>query len=89
MQYPTSRFSLKLSAHCCPSHYLSSCLQDSESLKRFLHKEDIKQLPSEEEVWEVPKPPEPDITAERGMEGTQSDTSLLRLKRDHVTSYCY
>lgn len=38
-------------------------------------KEDIRELPSEEEVWEVPEPPKLDITLERGTEGTQSDTS--------------
>lgn len=51
-------------------------------------KEDIRELPSEEEVWEVPEPPKPDIALERGMEGTQSDTSntsSLHLKQDHAT----
>lgn len=32
-------------------------------------KEDIRELPSEEEVWEVPEPPKPDIKLERGTEG--------------------
>lgn len=50
-------------------------------------KEDIRELPSEEEVWEVPEPPKLDITLERGTEGTQSDTSSLHFKQDHATFY--
>ncbi|XP_056911618.1 uncharacterized protein wu:fj29h11 isoform X2 [Takifugu flavidus] len=40
-------------------HFLSflvTSMDDSESLKQFLLKEDIGELPSEEEVWEVPEP---------------------------------
>lgn len=48
-------------------------VQDPASLKTFLHKEDIRELPSDEEVWEVPEPPRPDINLERGTEGTQSE----------------
>lgn len=33
---------------------------------RFLRKEDIKELPGEEEPWEVPEPPKPEINLERG-----------------------
>lgn len=44
------------------------CLQDHESLKRFLGKEDIRELPSEEELWEVPEPPKPEMNLERGTE---------------------
>ncbi|RXM31499.1 hypothetical protein EOD39_1724 [Acipenser ruthenus] len=35
---------------------LMSCLDDEAALKRFLHKEDISDLPENEEKWEVPKP---------------------------------
>ncbi|XP_041077227.1 protein NO VEIN-like isoform X2 [Polyodon spathula] len=35
---------------------LMSCLDDEAALKRFLHKEDICDLPENEEKWEVPKP---------------------------------
>lgn len=31
-----------------------------------MHKEDIKELPSEEEKWEVPEPPRPEVNLERG-----------------------
>uniref|UniRef100_A0A8C9SPC0 Wu:fj29h11 n=1 Tax=Scleropages formosus TaxID=113540 RepID=A0A8C9SPC0_SCLFO len=34
------------------------CKQDAASLKRFLNREDIKELPAEEEKWEVPEPME-------------------------------
>ncbi|XP_029102419.1 uncharacterized protein LOC108939853 isoform X1 [Scleropages formosus] len=37
---------------------LISCLDDAASLKRFLNREDIKELPAEEEKWEVPEPME-------------------------------
>lgn len=50
-------------------------MQDSESLKRFLLKEDIGELPGEEEVWEVPEPRR-DNTLERGMRRTQAYTYL-------------
>ena len=71
------------------------CLQDSESLKRFLLKEDIKELPSEEEVWEVPEPTRPDNALERGTGGKQSvfphtahtsPTSSLHLSKTIITN---
>ncbi|KAM7382188.1 hypothetical protein PAMA_012854 [Pampus argenteus] len=49
-------------------HFLSSLitsLNDPGALKRFLHKEDIRELPSEEEQWEVPEPPRPELHLER------------------------
>ncbi|XP_034717175.1 protein NO VEIN isoform X2 [Etheostoma cragini] len=49
-------------------HFLSgliTSLSDQGSLKRFLGKEDIRELPSEEELWEVPEPPKPEINLER------------------------
>lgn len=49
-------------------HFLSgliTSLNDPGALKRFLHKEDIRELPSEEEQWEVPEPPRPEIHLER------------------------
>lgn len=45
-------------------------MQDPRALKRFLAKEEIRELPSEEELWEVPEPPKPDIPPERGTEDT-------------------
>ncbi|KAK2885132.1 uncharacterized protein wu:fj29h11 isoform X1 [Channa argus] len=39
---------------------LITSLDNPGALKRFLHKEDIKELPSEEEQWEVPEPPRPE-----------------------------
>uniref|UniRef100_A0A3Q2WHL7 Wu:fj29h11 n=1 Tax=Haplochromis burtoni TaxID=8153 RepID=A0A3Q2WHL7_HAPBU len=38
---------------------------DGRALKRFLAKEEIRELPSEEELWEVPEPHKPDIPPER------------------------
>lgn len=32
------------------------CVQDQRLLKRFLDDKDVKELPSEEEPWEVPMP---------------------------------
>ncbi|XP_061561757.1 uncharacterized protein wu:fj29h11 isoform X5 [Phycodurus eques] len=44
---------------------LIASLSDPAALKRFLIKEDIRELPSEEEQWEVPEPPRPEVTLER------------------------
>ncbi|XP_077406198.1 uncharacterized protein LOC144038026 isoform X2 [Vanacampus margaritifer] len=44
---------------------LITSLNDPASLKRFLVKEDIRELPSEEEQWEVPEPPRPEVTLEK------------------------
>lgn len=43
-------------------------MQDPRALKRFF--EEIRELPSEEELWEVPEPHKPDIPPERGTEDT-------------------
>ncbi|KAM9837751.1 uncharacterized protein ACBR49_018381 isoform 2-T3 [Aulostomus maculatus] len=37
-------------------HGLITSLDDPAALKRFLHKEDIRELPPKEEQWEVPQP---------------------------------
>ncbi|XP_054612764.1 uncharacterized protein wu:fj29h11 isoform X2 [Dunckerocampus dactyliophorus] len=44
---------------------LIASLSDPGALKRFLMKEDIRELPSEQELWEVPEPPRPEVTLER------------------------
>uniref|UniRef100_A0A3Q2Y8U5 Wu:fj29h11 n=1 Tax=Hippocampus comes TaxID=109280 RepID=A0A3Q2Y8U5_HIPCM len=44
---------------------LITSLGDPAALKRFLIKEDIRELPSEEEQWEVPEPPRPEVTLEK------------------------
>ncbi|XP_055006163.1 uncharacterized protein wu:fj29h11 isoform X2 [Boleophthalmus pectinirostris] len=43
-------------------HFLSgliTSLHDHAALRRYLQKEDIRELPEEEEQWEVPEPPKP------------------------------
>ena len=48
------------------------CPQDPASLKRFLKREDVQELPKEEVPWEVPEPPRPELppgTREGGREG--------------------
>ncbi|XP_045924345.1 protein NO VEIN [Micropterus dolomieu] len=52
---------------------LITSLSDAASLRRFLLKEDIRELPAEEELWEVPEPPKPDIYLDRGTEGAYTD----------------
>ncbi|XP_061912312.1 uncharacterized protein wu:fj29h11 [Entelurus aequoreus] len=44
---------------------LITSLSDPGSLARFLLKEDIRELPSGHEQWEVPEPPRPEVTLER------------------------
>ncbi|KAF1374253.1 hypothetical protein PFLUV_G00248000 [Perca fluviatilis] len=59
-------------------HFLSgliTSLNDQGSLKRFLGKEDIRELPSEEELWEVPEPPKPVINLERVLSRSYSSIS--------------
>ncbi|XP_034083344.1 protein NO VEIN isoform X4 [Gymnodraco acuticeps] len=59
-------------------HFLSgliTSLDDERSLKRYLAKEDIRELPSEEELWEVPEPPKPDIILERAPSRSYSSMS--------------
>ncbi|XP_029953318.1 protein NO VEIN isoform X2 [Salarias fasciatus] len=49
-------------------HFLSgliASLSDPRALKRFLDKEDIRELPGGEEPWEVPEPPKPEVRLER------------------------
>lgn len=52
-------------------------MQDPGSLKRFLLKEDIKDLPGEEELWEVPEPPNPELNLERGMQSKLKQTEEI------------
>ncbi|XP_041818606.1 protein NO VEIN isoform X2 [Chelmon rostratus] len=54
---------------------LITSLGDSGSLKRYLLKEDIRELPSEEELWEVPEPSKPDINLERVLSRSYSSIS--------------
>ena len=63
-------------------------MQDSESLKRFLLKEDIGELPDEEDVWEVPEP-RTDNTLERGMRSTRAYTLLPVNKSQAGASACF
>ncbi|XP_029311722.1 uncharacterized protein LOC115024372 isoform X2 [Cottoperca gobio] len=59
-------------------HFLSgliTSLNDQGSLMRFLSKEDIRELPSGEELWEVPEPPKPDINLERVLSRSYSSIS--------------
>ncbi|XP_029383980.1 uncharacterized protein LOC115060244 isoform X2 [Echeneis naucrates] len=44
---------------------LITSLDDPRALKRLLQKEDIKELPSNEELWEVPEPPRPEVALEK------------------------
>ncbi|XP_041670873.1 protein NO VEIN isoform X2 [Cheilinus undulatus] len=39
--------------------------QDPRSLQRFLQREDIRELPADEEPWEVPEPSRPEVNLER------------------------
>ncbi|XP_073345224.1 uncharacterized protein [Pagrus major] len=55
---------------------LITSLDDPASLKRFLHKEDIRELPSDEAVWEVPEPPRPDINLERVLSRSYTSSSV-------------
>ncbi|XP_013128868.1 uncharacterized protein wu:fj29h11 isoform X3 [Oreochromis niloticus] len=60
------------------THFLSGLIasrSDPRALKRFLAKEEIRELPSEEELWEVPEPPKPDIPPERVLARSSSSTS--------------
>ncbi|XP_059180709.1 uncharacterized protein wu:fj29h11 [Centropristis striata] len=59
-------------------HFLSGLItsvDDAASLKRFLGKEDIRELPSEEELWEVPEPPKPENNLERVLSRSYSSMS--------------
>ncbi|XP_017271683.1 protein NO VEIN isoform X2 [Kryptolebias marmoratus] len=62
-------------------HFLTgliASLGDPKALKRFLTKEDIRELPSDEEQWEVPEPvrPEP-ISLDRVLSRSHSSISSL------------
>uniref|UniRef100_A0A3Q3EGQ4 Wu:fj29h11 n=1 Tax=Kryptolebias marmoratus TaxID=37003 RepID=A0A3Q3EGQ4_KRYMA len=68
-------------------HFLTgliASLGDPKALKRFLTKEDIRELPSDEEQWEVPEPvrPEP-ISLDRGMH-THTHTHTLTCACTHI-----
>ncbi|XP_018534128.2 uncharacterized protein wu:fj29h11 [Lates calcarifer] len=54
---------------------LVNALDDPAALKRCLNKENIRELPSEEEQWEVPEPPKPDINQERVLSRSYSSIS--------------
>ncbi|XP_069563541.1 uncharacterized protein [Brachyistius frenatus] len=59
-------------------HFLSgltTSLDDPRGLKRLLMKEDIGELPSDEEQWEVPEPPKPEITPDRVLSRSFSSIS--------------
>nr|XP_040032429.1 protein NO VEIN isoform X2 [Gasterosteus aculeatus aculeatus] len=54
---------------------LITTLNDHESLMRFLAKEDVRELPSEEELWKVPEPPKAEMNLERGLSRSYSSIS--------------
>ncbi|XP_041829730.1 protein NO VEIN isoform X2 [Melanotaenia boesemani] len=59
-------------------HFLSgliASLTDPKTLKRFLSKEDIRELPSEEEQWEVPEPFRPEFNLDRVLSRSHSSIS--------------
>ncbi|XP_072230072.1 uncharacterized protein [Leuresthes tenuis] len=59
-------------------HFLSgliASLNDRKALSRFLNKEDIKELPNEEEQWEVPEPIRPEFNLDRVMSRSYSSIS--------------
>nr|XP_019938379.1 PREDICTED: uncharacterized protein LOC109626689 [Paralichthys olivaceus] len=61
-------------------HFLSALitsLNDPRALKRLLNKEDIRELPGDEEKWEVPEPPKPEIHLERVLSRSYSSISSL------------
>ncbi|XP_070783607.1 uncharacterized protein [Enoplosus armatus] len=55
---------------------LMTSLDDPGSLRRFLQKEDVRELPSEEEPWEVPEPPKQDVNLERVLSRSYSSVSF-------------
>ncbi|KAM6951488.1 uncharacterized protein FYW47_015000 [Aplochiton taeniatus] len=58
-------------------HFLSgltTSLNDPDALKRFLQKEDVRELPSEEEPWEVPEPKQPETAPVPSREPTVVST---------------
>lgn len=59
-------------------HFLSGLItshSDPRDLQRYLIKEDIRELPSEEEQWEVPEPPRPEVNLERVLSRSHSSIS--------------
>ncbi|XP_013889472.1 uncharacterized protein LOC106536698 [Austrofundulus limnaeus] len=69
-------------------HFLSgliASLSDAKSLKRFLTKEDIGELPSNEEQWEVPEPVIPAISLDRVVSRGYSSSSPEELARPPPT----
>ncbi|XP_034049145.1 uncharacterized protein LOC117530398 [Thalassophryne amazonica] len=60
-------------------HFLSgliTSLNDSVALKRFLQKEDIRELPSVEEKWEVPEPKQ-EVFLERVLSSSHASASSV------------
>ncbi|XP_008291032.1 uncharacterized protein LOC103365382 [Stegastes partitus] len=59
------------------THFLSglTSLNDPRDLKRFLNQADIRDLPSDEEQWEVPEPPKPEVTLDRVLSRSYSSIS--------------
>ncbi|XP_060951191.1 uncharacterized protein wu:fj29h11 [Limanda limanda] len=61
-------------------HFLSALitsLDDPRALKRLLDKEDIRELPTDQELWEVPEPPKPEFHLERVLSRSHSSISSL------------
>ncbi|KAM6963611.1 uncharacterized protein LKV04_019674 [Tautogolabrus adspersus] len=48
---------------------------DPRSLQRYLQKEDIRELPAEEELWEVPEPPKPEENLDRVLSRSKPSVS--------------
>nr|XP_029134426.1 uncharacterized protein LOC109987450 [Labrus bergylta] len=48
---------------------------DPRSLQRYLQKEDIRELPAEEELWEVPEPPKPEVNLDRVLSRSKPSVS--------------
>uniref|UniRef100_A0A3B4U8T9 Wu:fj29h11 n=1 Tax=Seriola dumerili TaxID=41447 RepID=A0A3B4U8T9_SERDU len=72
-------------------HFLSALittLDDAGALNRLLQKEDIRELPREEEQWEVPEPPRPDMNLDRGTESDQSIRYLHKTTFPMTHSVC-
>ncbi|XP_053269146.1 uncharacterized protein wu:fj29h11 [Pleuronectes platessa] len=68
-------------------HFLSALitsLDDPRALKRLLDKEDIRELPSDQELWEVPEPPKPEFQLERVLSRSHSSISSLEEPPRHA-----
>uniref|UniRef100_A0A1A7X528 HTH OST-type domain-containing protein n=2 Tax=Iconisemion striatum TaxID=60296 RepID=A0A1A7X528_9TELE len=65
-------------------HFLSSLissLDDPKALKRFLTKEDVRELPDSEERWEVPEPATQEIPLDRVPKSYSSTSSQEKAPR--------